>query len=107
MAEREQIRKQLAKDQIEFLLAQFVDIHGTAKVKMVPVEALDAMIDAGAGFAGAAVWGAGQGPHAHDMLARIDLQSYTPLPWMSNTARFASDLFVDGESYPFCPRTNL
>ena len=107
MAEREQIRKQLAKDKIEFLLAQFVDIHGTAKVKMVPIEALDAMIDDGAGFAGAAVWGAGQGPHAHDMLARIDLQSYTPLPWMSNTARFASDLFVDGESYPFCPRTNL
>ena len=33
MAEREQIRKQLAKDNIEFLLAQFVDIHGAAKVK--------------------------------------------------------------------------
>jgi len=107
MAEREQIRKQLAKDKIEFLLAQFVDIHGAAKVKMVPVEALDAMVDDGVGFAGAAVWGAGQGPHAHDMLARIDLQSYTPLPWMPNTARFASDLFVDGESYPFCSRTNL
>ena len=107
MAEREQIRKQLAKDNIDFLLAQFVDIHGAAKVKMVPVDSLDAMIDDGAGFAGAAVWGSGQGPHSHDMLARIDLQSYTPLPWMPNTARFASDLFVDGESYPFCPRTNL
>ena len=107
MVEREQIRKQLAKDNIDFLLAQFVDIHGAAKVKMVPVDALDAMVEEGAGFAGAAVWGAGQGPHSHDMLARIDLQSYTPLPWMPNTARFASDLFVDGESYPFCPRTNL
>ncbi|MDP7268160.1 MAG: hypothetical protein QF408_08300, partial [Pirellulales bacterium] len=107
MAEREQIRKQMAKDGIEFILAQFVDIHGTAKVKMVPVDSFDDMIDDGAGFAGGAVWGVGQGPHSHDMLARIDLESYTPLPWMPNTARFAADLFVDGDSYPFCPRTNL
>jgi glutamine synthetase len=65
------------------------------------------VLDDGAGFAGAAVWGAGQGPHSHDMMARIDLDSYTPLPWMPNTARFASDLFVDGEPHAYCPRTNL
>lgn len=98
MADREQLRKRMEKDGIEYLLTQFVDIHGSARVKMVPVSAFDAMIDEGAGFAGAAVWGLGQGPHAHDMLARIDLDSYTPLPWMPNTARFAGDLFVDGES---------
>lgn len=107
MANREQIRKQMQTDGIEFLLAQFVDLHGAAKVKMVPASALDDMIDVGAGFAGAAVWGVGQGPHSHDMLARIDLDSYTPLPWMPNTARFAADLFVDDASYPFCARTNL
>ena len=107
MADRGQIKQQMEQDGVEFILAQFVDIHGAAKVKMVPVSCLDAMIDEGAGFAGAAVWGVGQGPHSHDMLARIDLDSYTPLPWMSNTARFAADLFVDDEPYPFCPRTNL
>ena len=107
MATREQIRQQIQQDGIEFLLAQFVDIHGAAKVKMVPVSSLDDMIDEGAGFAGAAVWGAGQGPHSHDMLARIDLDSYTPLPWMPNTARFAADLFVDEQPHPYCPRTNL
>ena len=107
MADREQVRKQMEKDGIEFLLAQFVDVHGSARVKMVPVSSFDDMIDAGAGFAGAAVWGLGQGPDSHDMLARIDLDSYTPLPWMPNTARFAGDLFVDGESYPYCPRTIL
>ena len=107
MATREQIRDQMKKDGVEFILAQFVDVHGTAKVKMVPASCLDDMIDDGAGFAGAAIGGMGQGPHSHDMLARIDLDSYTPLPWMPNTARFAADLFVDGESHPFCPRTNL
>ncbi|MBC8351468.1 MAG: type III glutamate--ammonia ligase [Planctomycetes bacterium] len=107
MADPEQIRKQMKKDGIEFILAQFVDIHGAAKVKMVPASSLDSMLDDGAGFAGAAVWGVGQGPHSHDMMARIDLNSYTPLPWMPNTARFAADLFVDEQPYAFCPRTNL
>jgi len=107
MTDREATRQQMKKDGIEFILAQFVDIHGSAKVKMVPVSSLDGVIDDGAGFAGAAVSGVGQGPHSHDMLARVDLDSYTPLPWMPNTARFATDLFVDEESYPFCPRTNL
>ncbi len=107
MADREQVREQMKRDGVEFILAQFVDIHGSAKVKMVPASSLDDVVDYGAGFAGAAVWGVGQGPHSHDMLARADLDSYTPLPWMPNTARFATDLFVDEESYPFCPRTNL
>lgn len=107
MADREQLRGKMADDGIEYLLAQFVDMHGSAKVKMVPVGSFDDVIDDGAGFAGAAVWGAGQGPHAHDMMARIDPVSYTPLPWLPNTARFAADLFVDGESHPYCPRTNL
>ncbi len=107
MIDRELIRKRMEDEGIEFLLAQFVDVHGSARVKMVPLSSFDTMIDQGAGFAGAAVWGLGQGPHSHDMLARIDLSSYTPLPWMPNTARFAGDLYVDGESYPYCPRTIL
>ena len=107
MADREHIRAQMKEDGIEFILAQFVDIHGVAKVKMVPVSCFDNVIDDGAGFAGAAVWGVGQGPHSHDMMARVDVDSYTPLPWMPNTARFAADLFVDEQPYAFCPRTNL
>lgn len=107
MATREEIRKQMQQDGIEFILPQFVDIHGAAKVKMAPASCLDDMIDAGAGFAGAAVWGVGQGPDSHDLMARVDLDSYTPLPWAPNTARFAADLFVDEQSHPFCSRTNL
>src|SRR5438874_4340957 len=107
MSDREQVRKRLKQDGIEFLLVQFVDIHGAAKVKMVPASCLDDMADAGAGFAGGAVWGAGQGPHSHDLMARIDLESCTPLPWMPNTARFASDVFVDDKPHPYCPRLNL
>ena len=41
------------------------------------------------------------------MLARIDPATYTRLPWKPNTARFASNLFVDGQPHPYCCRTNL
>ena len=107
MVSRADMHQQLRDDDIEFLLVQFVDMNGTAKVKMVPATELDAMIDTGAGFAGAALWGMGQGPHSHDMLARIDLNTYSPLSWLPNTARFAANLYVDGEPHPYCPRTNL
>lgn len=104
---RAPLREALERDGIEFLLVQFVDIHGAAKAKMVPAECLDEVLDVGAGFAGGALWGAGQGPHSHDMLARIDPNTYTRLPWQPNTARFASNLFVDGQAHPYCCRTNL
>ncbi len=107
MPDREQLRQQLEQAGTRFILAQFVDIHGTAKVKMSPVESLNSLLDEGAGFAGGAVWGLGQGPHSHDMMGRIDPDSYTPLPWQPNTARFASDLYVDEKPYPYCPRVNL
>ena len=98
---------QFEADGISYLLIQFVDIHGAAKVKLVPARTLPSMVESGAGFAGAAVWGAGQGPHSHDLNARVDLDTYTPLPYEPGIARFASDLYVDGEPHPFCPRVNL
>ena len=40
MASRAAVKKRLKEEGIEFLLVQFVDITGSAKVKMVPVSAL-------------------------------------------------------------------
>ena len=107
MATREEVREQMSRDGIEYLLAQFVDINGSPKVKMVPVSHLDDVIDDGAGFAGAAVLGLGQGPHSHDMMAKIDLDSYSPTPWTEGVARFAADLYVDDEPHMYCARQNL
>ena len=87
-------------DGIAYLLIQFVDIHGAPKVKLVPASTLRSVAEVGAGFAGGAVWGMGQGPHSHDLQARADLGSYTPLPYEPGVARFAADLYVDGEPHP-------
>lgn len=107
MASKEELHKQMDEDKIEYILVQFVDIHGSPKVKMVPVAHFDDVVDVGAGFAGAAVWGMGQGPHSHDMMARVDVDTYTPLPWKAGVARFASDIYVDNEPHMFCSRLNL
>jgi glutamine synthetase len=101
------LARRLETDGIAYVLVQFVDIHGAAKVKMIPAGEVAAALDPGAGFAGGAVWGMGQGPHSHDMLARIDPDTYTPLPYEPGVARFASELYVDGEPHPYCPRVNL
>ncbi|MCH8185361.1 MAG: type III glutamate--ammonia ligase [Chloroflexi bacterium] len=107
MVTREEVRQRMRDDGIEYLLVQFVDINGSPKVKMVPVSHFEDVIGDGAGFAGAALPGMGQGPHSHDMMARIDIDTYTPVPWKPGIARFASDLYVDGEAHPYCPRVNL
>jgi glutamine synthetase len=103
----EACEQQILADGIEYLLIQFVDIHGSAKVKLVPSDQLRDVARSGAGFAGGAVWGMGQGPHSHDLSARPDLDTYTPLPYEAAVARFAADLYVDGQPHPFCPRINL
>ncbi len=101
------LQARMAEDHIDYLLVQFVDIHGSAKVKMVPAAYLGDVVNDGAGFAGAAVWGMGQGPHSHDLMGRVDIESYTPLPWEPGVARLASDIYVDGKPHPYCPRVNL
>jgi glutamine synthetase len=92
---------------IEFLFAQFVDMHGKPSAKLVPAHHLDGLLEEGAGFAGFAAGDIGQGPDDPDIAAIPDPRSFTVLPWQPNVARFACDVTVEGEAWPFCPRTIL
>jgi len=106
-ATADEVRRRLTDDGIDYVLAQYVDVHGTPRCKGVPARAFDRFLGGSAGFAGAAVSGLGQGPHDHDMIAAPDLDSYTRVPWEAGVARFACDLTVDGQPWPSCPRTVL
>jgi glutamine synthetase len=101
------VKSKLAADGIEYILALFVDINGAAKVKQVPVGCFEDIVKDGAGFAGAAVWGMGQGPHSHDLMGRADIATYIQLPWRPNVAVFYCNMYVDDAPHPYCPRTNL
>jgi glutamine synthetase len=101
------VRRLVREGDVEFLFAQFVDMHGKPNAKLVPAHHLDDLLDDGAGFAGFAAGDIGQGPHDPDLIAMPDVSSYTPLPWRSGVARFACDVTVEGEEWPYCPRTIL
>jgi glutamine synthetase len=101
------VREIVSERGIEFLFAQFVDMHGKPSAKLVPAHHLDDLLTEGAGFAGFAAGDIGQGPHDPDMIAIPDPRSFTILPWRPTVARFACDVTVEGEPWPFCPRTIL
>ncbi len=100
--------RRIVKDAgIEFLFAQFVDMHGKPSAKLVPAHHLDDLLEDGAGFAGFAAGDIGQGPDDPDLVAMPDPRSLTILPWRRDVARFACDVTVEGEPWPYCPRTIL
>ena len=92
---------------IRYVLAQFVDIHGSAKAKAVPVEHLDMVLTDGAGFAGFAMWGFGMGPEGPDYMAVGDLATLARIPWMPGYARIICNGRVRGKPYPYCSRVAL
>lgn len=95
------------ENDIKYVLAQFVDIHGVAKTKSVPAHCLMDVVEKGAGFAGFAVWGLGMEPHGPDFLARGDLSSLSIVPWQPGYARIACDGYVEGKPYPYDSRVVL
>jgi glutamine synthetase len=104
LREIEQIANQSG---IEFFFAQFVDLYGRASAKLVPAANLEGLVADGAGFAGFAAGEIGQRPSDPDIAAIPDLDSFTPVPWQPNLARFACDVTVEGQEWPYCPRTIL
>src|SRR5215207_3393038 len=103
----EDIRQRAEERGVEFYFAQFVDMYARPSAKLIPAANFDELVADGAGFAGFAAGEIGQFPSDPDIAAMPDLSSYTPVPWQPNLARFACDIYVDGEEWPYDPRTIL
>jgi glutamine synthetase len=103
----DEVRAYVRNNGIQFLFAQFVDMHAKPNAKLVPAAHLDDLLTDGAGFAGFAAGEIGQQPNDPDMIAIPDVRSFTPLPWRPDVARFACDVTVEGQEWLYCPRTIL
>ncbi len=97
----------LESNQIKYVLAQFVDIHGVAKTKSVPAKNIFDVVEKGAGFAGFAVAGLAMEPHGPDFLARGDLSTLSIVPWQPGYARLVCDGYVNNAPHPYCSRVVL
>ncbi|MDP6360835.1 MAG: type III glutamate--ammonia ligase, partial [Planctomycetota bacterium] len=103
----DQVKTLVEEKGIEFFLCSFVEMSGAPKAKVVPVTNIDGMAEEGAGFAGFAAGEMGQGPHDPEMANIPDFNSLTIVPWRKNMAWVAGNIQVDGEPFPYCPRTIL
>ena len=100
---------QLQTEGIHSLLVQFADIHGVAKGKLVPVQALADWIHTGAGFAGPSIWGTGlpRMGERSEYYGRVQLESIRPLPFMPGVAHAVCDGFAGGQPLATCSRQLL
>jgi glutamine synthetase len=96
-----------AKHQVKFVLAQFVDIHGTAKTKAVPVNHFETVLKGGAGFAGFAICGMGIEPHGPDYMAIGDISTLSLVPWQPGFARVVCNGHTDGNQHAIDSRVVL
>ncbi len=100
-------RAHLSAQGVSYVLAQFVDIHGVAKAKSVPLAHLESVLTDGAGFAGFAIWGVGIEPHGPDFMAVGDLRTVSLVPWQPGLARIVCEGHVNGEPWPYDSRVML
>jgi glutamine synthetase len=109
------VSKVVSDNGIEFLFAQFVDMHGKPSAKLVPAHNLDDLLTEGAGFAGFAAGDIGQGPDDPDMDRAIFFRymveslaqqrgliaTFMPKPFAhltGNGCHFHVSLWKDGEN---------
>jgi glutamine synthetase len=102
-------RQQLHAQGVHSVFAQFTDILGTARGKLVPLANLQQLIDEGAGFSGPSIWGTGlprMGPRS-EYVGRIVPDSLQALPWWPGVARAVCNGFAGGQALPTCSRQTL
>ena len=103
------LSERLAADGVHSLLAQFTDVHGVARGKLVPLNQLELLMTEGVGFAGPSIWGTGlprTGPRA-EYYGRGQIDTVRALPWLPGVARVVCDGYVAGEPFDACPRQVL
>jgi glutamine synthetase len=96
----------LLKDNaIKYLLAQFVDINGLAKAKLVPMEFATKLYEEGVGVAGGAIAGMGMEPHQAELMLIGERKTIKPMSWMPGTATINCLAHVNGKLHPLDSRT--
>ncbi|NTF89866.1 type III glutamate--ammonia ligase [Agrobacterium rhizogenes] len=96
-----------AKDKgIKYFMISYTDLFSGQRAKLVPAQAIAAMQEEGAGFAGFATW-LDMTPAHPDLFAVPDPSSVIQLPWKKEVAWVAADLWMDGELVAQAPRNVL
>ena len=108
---KEEIKKIVKDNNIEFIKLEFCDINGIMKNLSIPVEQLDSALNNEIMLDGSSIKGF-RSIETSDMYFYPDLKTFAIIPWRSDeevkVARFICDIYnPDGTPFEGCPRCNL
>jgi glutamine synthetase len=103
----EKKREELKEQGVRYCLSAYVDVHGNAKAKAVPLDHFTDMMKGSELFTGAALNGLGQAPSDDELSLWPDLNAITILPWDPTMAWAPGLLHFHGQPWPMCSRTVL
>jgi glutamine synthetase len=110
MKDRESIvrlQQQLVQKGVRYCIGAFVDIHGTPKGKVVPIDHLPQMAAGSERYTGYALDGLGQAPHEDEITSVPDLDHIIQLPWEPKVAWIPADNEFQGKPYAMNTRVAL
>ena len=91
---------------VKYFMVSYTDLFGGQRAKLVPAQAINDMVDDGAGFAGFATW-LDLTPAHPDMMAVPDPESVIQLPWKKEVAWLASNCVMENKPVAQAPRNVL
>ena len=109
---KDDIRRMIAEENVEFLRLQFSDVFGTIKNVEVPVSQLEKVLDNNLMFDGSSIEGFVRIEES-DMYLYPDLSTFMIFPWATDlhggkVARLIADIYTaDREPFAGDPRSNL
>ncbi len=101
------LKKKLETAGVKYMMPTYVDMHGVSKTKVVPLPHIEDMVDGSELCTGAALDGVPQDVSDEEVSSHPDVRSATILPWNSDVAWFASDLWCGGKPFEPCSRNIL
>lgn len=101
-------KESLQQQGIKFCITTYVDVHGMAKAKVVPIEHFEKMMRGSELYTGAALDGMpSQDVQSDEVGSRPDLDAIIPVPWLEGMAWCPSSLYYLNDPYDECSRNVL
>jgi glutamine synthetase len=94
------LREQLRSQGVQYVFGAYVDVHGVAKSKSVPLDHLESMAAGSELYTVGALEGMGDlGPNEDECVSIPDLERLTVLPWDPRYAVAPANLFFHDQPY--------
>jgi glutamine synthetase len=103
----EDLKNKYNKQGVKYCIGAFVDIHGTPKGKVVPIEHFEHFAHGSEMYTGYALDGLGQKPNDDEIASLPDLERGVVLPWNKEVAWFPADNTFHNKPYSINTRVAL